>query len=449
MGLAVIVLANDFSAINVALPVMERDFHTDVTTLQWVINAYALTFGVLIVTGGRLADLFGRREAFFLGSIIFASMSALGGAAQTEAWLIATRVVMGVGGALMWPAILGMTFAALPEDKAGLAGGLILGAAGLGNAIGPLLGGVLTDLLSWRWIFFFNVPVTAFAVIVTYLTVHQPKPETEDTKVDYTGITTLSVGLVALLVALDQVNDWGWGDPRILALLAVAAILVVAFAFVERGAGMHALVPRDVMRNQSFTASCIAILLMSATFFAALLYLPQFMQKQLDYSPLESGAGMLPFLAVFAAVSFIAGPLYNRIGAKPIVCAGAACIAAGPLLFSMIDEGSGYAAIVPGMVVLGIGIGLFYSTATTAGVTSVDESRTSLAGGIIYMFQIAGGSIGLGLTTTVFSSADNFIDGLQAAFRLDGLLALAGFAVTVLWVGGRLRLRRPEPAAAD
>jgi EmrB/QacA subfamily drug resistance transporter len=449
MGLAVVVLANDFSAINVALPVMEKNFHTNVNTLQWVINAYALTFGVLIVTGGRLADLFGRREAFFVGSAIFASMSALGGAAQTETWLIGSRVIMGVGGALMWPAILGMTYAALPEGKAGLAGGLILGAAGLGNAIGPLLGGTLTDLLSWRWIFFFNVPVTAFAVLVTYMTVRQPKPETEDTKLDYWGITTLSVGLVALLVALDQVDDWGWGDSRILALLALAAALIVVFAFIERGAGLHALVPRDVMRNESFTASCLAILLMSATFFAALLYLPQFMQKQLDYSPLKAGAGMLPFLATFATVSFIAGPLYNRIGPKPIVSAGAACITAGPLLFSQIDSGSGYAAIVPGMILLGIGIGLFYSTATTAGVTSVDESRTSLAGGIIYMFQIAGGSIGLGLTTTVFSSADTFVDGLQKAFLLDGLLALGGFVLTVLLVGGRLHLRRTAPAAAE
>jgi EmrB/QacA subfamily drug resistance transporter len=449
MGLSVLVLANDFSAINVALPVMEKDFATNVNTLQWVINAYALTFGVLLVTGGRLADLFGRREAFFIGSIIFATMSALGGAAQSESWLIASRVVMGVGGALMWPAILGMTYAALPAEKAGLAGGLILGAAGLGNAIGPLLGGALTDLLSWRWIFFFNVPVTAFAVIVTYLTVHQPTPESEDARVDYLGIATLSTGLVALLVALDQVDDWGWGDSRIAVLLAIAAVLIVAFVFVERGAGLHALVPRDVMRNQSFTASCLAILLMSATFFAALLYLPQFMQKQLDYSPLKAGAGMLPFLATFALVSFIAGPLYNRIGPKPIVSVGAACIAAGPLLFSQIDSGSGYAAIVPGMLLLGIGIGLFYSTATTAGVTSVDASRTSLAGGIIYMFQIGGGSIGLGLTTTVFSSADSFVDGLQSAFRLDGLLALGGFVITVLLVGGRLRLRRPAPASTD
>ena len=212
---------------------------------------------------------------------------------------------------------------------------------------------------------------------------------------------------------------------------------------------MHALVPRDVMRNHSFTASCVAILLMSATFFAALLYLPQFMQKQLDYSPLKAGAGMLPFLATFATVSFIAGPLYSRIGAKPIVSVGAACITAGPLLFSQLDSGSGYAALIPGMVLLGIGIGLFYSTATTAGVTSVDESRTSLAGGIIYMFQIAGGSIGLGLTTTVFSSADTFVDGLQSAFLLDGLLALGGFVVTVLFVGGTLRIGRIAAAEAD
>ena len=448
MGLSVIVIANDFSAINVALPAMERDFDADINTLQWVINAYALTFGVLIVTGGRLADLFGRREAFFVGAAIFASMSALGGAAQTEAWLIGSRVFMGIGGALMWPAILGMTYAALPEDKAGLAGGLILGAAGLGNALGPLLGGALTDLLSWRWIFFFNVPVTLFAMVVTYLTVHQPKPQAEDTRVDYAGIATLSVGLVGLLVALDQVNEWGWGDPRIVGLLAFSLILVAAFTFIERRAGSHALVPGDMMRNESFAASCVAILLMSATFFAALLYLPQFMQKQLDYSPLESGAGMLPFLAVFACVSFIAGPLYNRLGAKPIVSVGAACIALGPLLFSRIDAGSDYASMVPGMIVLGIGIGLFYSTATTAAVTSVDESRTSLAGGIIYMFQIAGGSIGLGLTTTIFSSADNFFDGLQAAFRLDGLLALGGFLIALLLVGGRLGRRRIAPSGA-
>jgi EmrB/QacA subfamily drug resistance transporter len=449
MGIAVVVIANDFSAINVALPTMEGDFHTNVNTIQWVVNAYALTFGVMIVTGGRLADMFGRRNAFFLGTAIFASMSALGGAAPNEAWLIVTRTLMGIGGALMWPAILGMTYALLPEEKAGLAGGIIIGAAGLGNAIGPLLGGVLTEELSWRWIFFLNVPVSIFAVLVTWLLVHVEEPEAVERKIDYGGIAALSGGLVSLLVALDQVNDWGWGDPRIVGLLVLAAVLLIAFLPIERRAGRHALVPREVMRNESFTASCLAILFMSATFFAALLYLPQFMEKHLGYSPLESGVGMLPFLATFALVSFIAGPLYNRLGAKTLAVIGAACITAAPFLFSMVDSSSGYDSLVVGMVVLGIGIGSFYPTATTAGVTSVDESQTSLAGGIVYMFQIAGGSIGLGLTTAVFSAAiPPFVDGVSAGFRLDASLSLVGLLISLAFVGGRL-FARPAPATEE
>jgi EmrB/QacA subfamily drug resistance transporter len=449
MAVAVVVIANDFSAINVALPTMESDFSTNVNTIQWVVNAYALTFGVMIVTGGRLADMFGRRNAFFLGTAIFASMSALGGAAQTETWLIASRVAMGVGGALMWPAILGMTYELLPEERAGLAGGIVIGAAGLGNAAGPLIGGVLTDALSWRWIFFLNVPISIFAVLVTYFLVHVKEPEPDERRIDYAGISALSVGLVSLLVALDQVDDWGWGDLRTVALLGLAAVLVAAFVPIERRAGDRALVPSEVMRNRSFSGSCVAILFMSATFFAALLYLPQFMQKQLEYSPLEAGVGILPFVGTFAIVSFAAGPLYSRIGAKPLAAFGAACITIAPFLFSRVDVGSGYGSLVVGMVILGIGIGSFYPTATTAGVTSVDESQTSLAGGIVYMFQIAGGSIGLGLTTTVFSAAyPPIADGIRAAFRLDAALSLVGFLAALIFVGGSL-LRRRDTAVAS
>jgi EmrB/QacA subfamily drug resistance transporter len=444
MGASVVVIANDFSAINVAIPTMEKDFDTNVNTMQWVVNAYALTFGVLIVTGGRLADMFGRRRAFFVGTAIFASMSALGGVAPTETFLILTRVLMGIGGALMWPSILGMTYEILPEEKAGLAGGLIIGAAGLGNAVGPLIGGVFTDLLTWRWIFFANVPVAIFAVLVTYRYVHIKEPEAGARKIDYAGVSAISFGLVSLLIALDQVDDWGWSDARTIALLVIAAILIVAFLPIERRAGSSALIPREVMRNESFRASCLAILFVSATFFASLLYLPQFMQQQLDYTPLEAGIGMLPFLATFALVSFIAGPLYNRLGAKLLVVIGAACITIAPFAFSMVDAGSGYGALVAGMIVLGIGIGTFYPTATTAGVTSVDESETSLAGGIIYMFQIAGGSIGLGLTTTVFSSQESFVEGIQAGFRLDAILALVGFLIALLFVGGRIWSRGRE-----
>ena len=373
-------------------------------------------------------------------------MSALGGAAQTETWLIASRVVMGIGGALMWPAILGMTYELLPEEKAGLAGGIVIGAAGLGNAMGPLIGGVLTDALSWRWIFFLNVPISIFAVLVTYYLVRVKEPEAGEQRIDYPGIAAISIGLVSLLVALDQVDDWGWGDPKVIGMFALAAVLVAAFVPIERRAGMSALIPRDVMRNESFRASCLAILFMSATFFAALLYLPQFMQKHLGYSPLEAGVGMLPFLATFALVSFVAGPSLQPPGREAAGGGRRGLHHDRAVRLLPGRESSGYASLVAGMIVLGIGIGGFYPTATTAGVTSVDESQTSLAGGIVYMFQIAGGSIGLGLTTTVFSAQDTFVDGIQAAFRLDAALSLVGFLIALFFVGGRLLGGGREPS---
>lgn len=440
MALGVLVIANDITAMNVALPAIEKDFDTSVTTVQWVVNAYALVFGVLIVTGGRLADLFGRREAFFVGAGVFLVASLAAGAAQTEAWLIAARAVMGIGGALMWPAVLGMTFAELPKEKAGLAGGLILGVAGVGNALGPLIGGALTEFESWRWILFLNVPIALIAIIAVWFLIHQPRPETEDRKIDYGGILTVSLGLVIFMIALDQVVDLGWGDPRIIGSVVVAALLLVWFAVIERRAGAHALVPRDVMRNTSFTAACVAILFISATFFSALFYVPQYLQKAGDFSAFESGLGLLPFMAVFALTSFIAGPLYNRIGGRVIVSLGAGLIALGPLLvsFGVVDSGS-LGGIVPGLVVLGVGVGLFYSSATTIGVTAVDESRSSLAGGIIYMFQVAGGSVGLALTTTLFASADSLIGGLHVAFRFNAAAALIGFLIVMLVVGPRVK----------
>jgi EmrB/QacA subfamily drug resistance transporter len=493
MAVAVFVIANDVTALSVALPAIEKQFDTNVSSVQWVINAYALVFGVLIVTGGRIADMFGRRRAFFVGSAIFAAFSVLGGAAQEAWWLIACRALMGIGGAMMWPAVLGMTYAVLPDEKAGLAGGLIIGAAGFGNAAGPLIGGFLTDELSWRWVMFVNLPIAAAACFATWRAIPESRGDAGSGRLDYAGVATLTGGLVALLIALDQVTDWGWSDPRILALFAVSVVLLVGFAARERAAGAAALIPRDVMGNAAFRSACLATLMMSAVFFASLMFLPQFFQKILGYTPLEAGAGLLPMMAVFAVSSFVAGSLYERLGAKLIVTAGAVCLALGSFLISLIERDSGYAALVPGMVVLGFGIGLFYSSITTAAVTALDPSRSSLAGGIVYMFQVAGGAVGLGLTTTVFTTASEdalqrelagtrvhggevdvlhgalagtesagqilarfsasaadrllelvreaFVAGMQWAFRLVAVLAVIGVAVSLLKVGGAPRPR--------
>ena len=504
MGLGVLVIANDFTALNVALPAMEQDFDVDVGTVQWVVNAYVLVFGMGLVTGGRLADMLGRRRIFFVGTAIFAAFSLFGAVAQTVPWLIAARVGMGVGGALMWPAILGMTFAALPTERAGLAGGLILGIAGLGNAIGPLLGGVLTDEVSWRAIFYLNLPVAAFAVLMTARFVHQPPVEVTERRIDYAGIATVSGGLVAMLLGLDQASDWGWTDARVLAMFALAVILLVAFATIERRVGEAALIPPDVISNRSFRAACLTVLTISAVFFSIVLYVtaadgedPRLVGAQGGFRPAAD-----------------ARPVRRRrVCRRPAVRADRRpagdhrrhrLLAAGPLLLSFFGADSGYAALVPGLAVTGIGAGLFYPSITTAAVTMLDQARSSLAGGITYMFQIAGGAVGLGLTTALFTTRsedkvvsdasqlglqmtgdqaavihgvlagtepgqrafaqfntsvaervldvvkESFVAGVQLSLRVVAVIALAGLVVAILRVRpGEQPAPAAEPAAAE
>ncbi len=442
MSVAVLVVANDFTALSVAIPAIEQSFGVGLDTAQWVINGYAMVFGVLIVTGGRLADMFGRRRIFMLGATVFAIFSVIGGFAPNVWVLLAARFLMGIGGALMWPAILGMTFDLLPSNRAGLAGGIILGAAGFGNAVGPLLGGVLTDTVGWRWIFFLNLPVAALAMLITFRVVGPDKPSAPGQRIDYAGIVAISIGILSLLLALDEGTDRGWTDPLILGLFALGGLALVAFAFVERSAGETALVPRDVLANRQFAAACLATLMMSAIFFSALVFLPQFMAKQLHYDAIHAGAGLLPMMGVFALTSFVAGPLYNRLGPKIIVGAGAICLGVGIFMLSAITAETVYRDLVPGMVVLGIGVGLFYSSVTTAGITAIDKDKSSLAGAIVYMAQIAGGSIGLGLNTALVVTGATLPEGIAIAFKVNAALALASFLVVVLFIGGKVDRER-------
>jgi EmrB/QacA subfamily drug resistance transporter len=446
MAVAVFVVANDFTALSVALPAIEKTFGTSVNTSQWVINGYAMVFGVAIVTGGRLADIFGRRRIFFIGSTIFAGFSVLGGFAPNIWMLLACRFLMGIGGAMMWPAILGMTFSLMPRNKAGLAGGLIMGSAGFGNAFGPLLGGVLTDTVGWQWVFFLNLPIALAGVLITYLVVPRDEDRKDHEGIDYLGMAVLTIGLFAMLLALDLGTRMGWDSPIIIGLFAMSGVALAKFFFVERRAGDSALVPDDVMGNLSFTAACLTVLMMSAIFFAALLYLPQFMSKVLKFSAIESGAGLLPMMGTFALTSFISGRLYAKLGSKVSVTGGALFLAAGMFLLSRISPTTTYDDLILGMVVLGIGVGLFYSSITTAGITALDPSRSGLAGAIVYMFQIAGGSIGLGANTAIVLSASNMAEGIHIAFLADAILAVCGAVISLLFVGGTLDTKKIKAA---
>jgi EmrB/QacA subfamily drug resistance transporter len=409
-----------------------------VTTVQWVINGYAMVFGVCIVTGGRLADMFGRRHIFIVGTVVFAACSVIGGFASDIWVLLACRFAMGVGGAMMWPAILGMTYGLVPAEKAGLAGGVILGAAGFGNAVGPLLGGLLTDTIGWRWILFLNLPVAAAAIAIVRFVVPADSTTKHDKGIDYPGMAVLTLGLLALLLALDWALDLGWKAPLIVGLFVTAAIAFVAFSFVERRAGDDALVPKNVLRNRGFAAACLSTIFCSAIFFAALLYLPQFMSKELGFNAANSGAGLLPMMGTFMVTSFIAGRLYEILGPKIIVSLGALLLGAGMVLLSAIHTSTTYHGLIFGMVVLGIGVGLFYSSVTTAAITALEPSEASLAGAIVYMCQIAGGSIGVALNTVIVVSAVSMPSGIHSAFLVDGALAVCSAVVAIVAVGGTI-----------
>ncbi|MFA0810233.1 MFS transporter [Microbulbifer epialgicus] len=437
LSFAVFLIANDLTAFAVAIPTIERDFHSDITTAQWVMNGYTLVFGVLIITGGRLADMFGRRRIFFIGSAIFVFFSLLGGFAVDMWMLLICRALMGIGGALMWPAILGMIYGLMPEDRSGLAGGLIMAVCGVSNSIGPMLGGTLTDLLSWRWIFFINIPIAMLACLMCWKVVADDSAEKMEEKVDYVGVTTLSISLFGLLVALDIAVDIGFKNPLTVFLIVVFLLFMGFFIIVERRVGKFALIPPDVAGNRKFFAAGVTTLLLSAIWFSALLYIPQFLSKVHGYSAMVSGLGLLPIMITQGIVSYISGSLYEKLGAKLIVSVGTVFLCAGMFMLSHLHKDTTFAQMIPGLIVLGVGVGLFYSTITTAAITVVDPSRSSLAGAILYMFQIAGGALGLGMNTTIVAMAPDLPTGIDRAFTVNAYLALAGLVVSILFVSGK------------
>lgn len=497
LGLSIVAVANDFTALNVTIPAIERSFDTSLSTAQWVLNAYTLVFAMLIVPGGRISDLLGAERAFLIGAGIFVAFSCVAAAAPTVGVLIAGRALMAVGGALIWPACLSMTFTAFGPDGAGRAGAFIIGVAGLANALGPIDGGVLVDVASWRFVFLLNLPIGLFAMAVVARRGGAERPEREAAGIDVAGIALLAAGLLAFLLALDQAPLWGWGDPRVVGLLAGAALALVAFAALQLHKGTRALIPTDVIRNRDFAASCAAIALMGVPFGALLLFLPQLVQKVLGGNALQAGLAVLPLLLTYALASFQAAKLNERFGAKVVLGAGAIAMTAGTALLALVPEGLAYVDLVPGMVVFGAGVGLFYSTVTTAAVVALSAARQGLAGGVLYMFQLVGLSVGVGLTTTIATSVTDarlqdrvdrlgaaavedrltlqgllagtesagdaaarlgvgaadrleevlrhaFVSGVKTGFAVDAALAALGALFTIAFVGGKLRRRPTE-----
>jgi len=394
MSFALFMVMLDNTAVNVALPSIQEDFGASLSALEWTVNAYTLTFAVLLVTGGRLGDIFGRRRMFLFGVVVFAIASATIGFAPSEGWLVASRAIQGIGAAFMMPGTLSIISNAFPPEERGKAIGTWAGVSAIALAIGPLLGGWLTEDVSWRAIFFINLPVAVGAVIVTLFAAHESRDETVGRTVDVPGIAGLTVSLTALVFALVESNSWGWGSPAIVGLLALSAVALAVFVVIEKRSTAP-VVDFESLRSKQFLGANIVAFMVSFGMLGMFFFLALYMQNILGFSPLEAGVRFLPSTVVIIFAGPIAGRLADRVGPRPLMTAGMLIAAVSLFWQSRIEVDTGYGFLAPAFVLMGLGIGLVMSPMSMAAMNAVDRTKAGVASGTLSMFRMVGGTFGV------------------------------------------------------
>jgi len=421
MCFALFMIMLDNTIVNVALPSIQKDLGASISGLEWTINGYTLSFAVLLATGGRLGDIFGRRLMFLVGVVVFALSSATAGFAPDETSLVLSRVVQGVGAALMMPGTLSIITDAFPAHERGKAMGTWAGVSALALAVGPVLGGFLTEHVSWRAIFYVNIPVAIGAVLATLFAVRESRDTSVGREVDYAGVAVLTVGLTALVLALVEGNSWGWGSTEVVGLLALAALALPAFVFVENRVKAP-MVQFDLLRDRDFLAAVCVAMIISFGMLGVFFFLALYMQDILGYSPLEAGVRFLPSTLMIVGVAPVAGRLSDRYGPRWLIATGLTIVAASLFSFSRIAVDSTYLDLLPGFMLLGIGIAMTMSPMTSAAMNAVPVQKAGLASGVLSMFRMVGGSLGVAVTGAIFQ-------GLVSS-KLDSLLSGTGVSAT-------------------
>lgn len=394
MCFALFMLMLDNTVVNVALPSIQQTFDADLASLEWTVNAYTLSLAVLLVVGGRLGDIFGRRRIFLIGVTIFALSSAAIGLAPTDLALVIGRVVQGVGAALMMPATLSIVTNAFPPHERGRALGTWAGVSALALAIGPVVGGFLTEEVSWRAIFFLNLPVAAAAIAMTLFSTHESRDETVGRSIDYAGIVTLTIGLTGLVLALIEGNRWGWGSARIVGLLVIAVAALAAFVRIELRSRAP-MVDFSFFRSRQFAGAASVGFIVSFGMMAVFFFTALYMQNVLGYSALQAGVRFLPMTLVLIVMGPVAGRLTDRIGPKPLLIAGMAIVGISQIWQSTLDASTGYGFLLPSFILLGVGIGLVMSPMTTAAMNAVDRTKAGVASGVLSMGRMVGSTFGV------------------------------------------------------
>jgi EmrB/QacA subfamily drug resistance transporter len=394
MCFALFMIMLDNTVVNVALPSIQEDLNASLSSLEWTVNAYTLVFAVLLVTGGRLGDIFGRRRMFLFGVVTFATSSALIGFAPTDTLLVAGRAVQGIGAAFMMPATLSIISNAFPPHERGKAIGTWAGVSALALAIGPVVGGFLTESVSWRAIFFLNLPVAAGAVAVTLFAAHESRDETVGRSVDVPGIAALTSGLTALVLALVEGNSWGWGSPGIIALFLAGAAGLSGFVVIELRS-RSPILDFSFFRSRSFLGANVVAFIVSFAMLAMFFFIALYMQNILGYSPLQAGVRFLPSTVVLIFIAPVAGRLSDSIGPRIPMSIGLTLTSLSLLWQSTIDVNTGYGRLLPAFVVMGLGMGLVMSPMSTAAMNAVDQTKAGVASGILSMSRMVGGTFGV------------------------------------------------------
>jgi EmrB/QacA subfamily drug resistance transporter len=437
-GLFMIMLDN--TVVNVALPAIERDLGAGLSELEWIVSGYALTFAALMLTGGKLADLLGRRRVFVAGLAVFSLSSLACALAPSPGFLIGARVVQGAGAALMSPATLSIISATFPPRQRGTAIGIWAGVSALALAIGPLVGGLLTEQIGWSSIFYLNVPIGVIAIAASFLLIDESRDTREDQRPDVPGQLTSALGLFALTYALIEANGYGWGSARIVGAFAIAVAALVAFVLLER----HQRAPMldlGLFRNATFAGANVVLLLVALAMFGVFFFVSLYMQNVLGFSPVGAGAAFLPMTALIVVVAPLAGRLSDRLGSRWLLAGGMTLLAAQLLYFSRLGVHESFWNLAPGMLLGGLGMPAVMAPASAAAISGVPVDRAGVGSAVLNSSRQLGGSMGVALMGAIMAheiggrqTPETFVHGLSVALVVAAVIALAGAVVAAATV---------------
>jgi EmrB/QacA subfamily drug resistance transporter len=438
IGIAQLMVVLDVTIVNIALPSAQEELGFSDDERQWVVTAYALAFGSLLLLGGRIADLFSRKWTFVAGLLGFAGASALGGAAQSFDLLVAARALQGAFGALLAPAALSLLATTFTDPgERGKAFGIYAGIAGAGGAIGLLLGGALTEVLDWRWCLYVSIAFAVPAAIAgTRLLHHVPAPARP--RLDLPGALTASSGLFALVFGLARAESDGWSDPITVGLLIGSAVLLGAFVALQRRVAKP-LLPLRVVTDRDRGGSFLAIATASAGLFGLFLFLTFYLQDTKGLTALETGLAFLPLsFSIGPTVGIVTTRVLPRTGSRPLVAAGMAIAALGMVLLTRIGVDTAYLShVLPSLILIGVGFGLTLGPSFATATFGVPASDSGVASGMVNTSQQVGGSIGTALLSTLaVSAATEFVTDRGAAPEVLRQAAVEGYTTAFWWAAG-------------